>query len=387
MKLIKLAEKLVGFDTVSQKSSTREIADFISNYCESAGFIVEQYPYQNNKEGLEKINVIVRKGGKESKLCLSGHMDTVPFHPDNWNTNPLKLTKIGDKYYGIGITDMKLFLAIAMKAGEAISEHELKYPFSLCFTSDEEVGCLGARKLIRQNVHIADFIVIGEPTEMIPLNLHKGYMFLRIKLKGKTGHASDPKKGANVVELALIPVLQKLFEFKNNLIEIIDSRFYPPYPTVNIGVVTTDNQESGKKSAKNLIADFCKIELEIRPLPGQNSDELYRVLKQIITKEISTIKDIDAQIEFGRAPTLPMETNKKSKIAIAINDVSGKEMQSVCFNTEGGVFNEQGAQTIIWGPGSIKQAHKPKEFVNIQYFQSEIIDKYTRLIKKICCRR
>ncbi len=385
MELIKLAEKLVGFDTVSQKSSTRKIADFISNYCEKAGFIVEQYPYQNNKEGLGKVNVVVRKGGEESKLSLSGHMDTVPFNPSDWNTNPLELTEMGDKYYGMGITDMKLFLAIAIKAGEAISEHELKYPFSLCFTSDEEVGCLGARKLIRQNVHIADLIVIGEPTEMIPLNLHKGYMFLRIKLKGKTGHASDPKKGASVVDLALIPVLQKLFEFKNNLAEITDKRFYPPYPTLNIGVVTTDNQESGKKSAKNLIADFCKIELEIRPLPGQDSGELYRVLKQIIIQEISAIKDSDVQIEFGRAPTPPMETNEKSEIAIAVNNVSGEKMQSVCFNTEGGVFNEQGAQTIIWGPGSIHQAHKPREFVDIQYFQPEITYKYIRLIRSICC--
>jgi len=315
MKLVKLAEKLVSFNTVSQKSSTREIADFVSNYCENAGFIVEQYPYQNNKEGLEKVNVIVRKGGKKSKLCLSGHMDTVPFNPNDWNTNPLKLTKMGDKYYGMGITDMKLFLAIAMKAGEEVSEHELKYPFSLCFTSDEEVGCLGARKLTRKNVQIADLIIIGEPTEMTPLNLHKGYIFLRIKLKGKTGHASDPKKGASVVELALIQVLQKLFEFKNILSEIIDKRFYPPYPTMNIGVVTTDNQESGKKSAKNLIADFCKIELEIRPLPGQDSKELHHILKQIITKEISTIKNIDVQIEFGRAPTPPpWKQMKKAKL-------------------------------------------------------------------------
>jgi len=387
MKLVKLAEKLVSFNTVSQKSSTREIADFVSNYCENAGFIVEQYPYKNNKEGLEKVNVIVRKGGKKSKLCLSGHMDTVPFNPNDWNTNPLKLTKMGDKYYGMGITDMKLFLAIAMKAGEEVSEHELKYPFSLCFTSDEEVGCLGARKLTRKNVQIADLIIIGEPTEMTPLNLHEGYIFLRIKLKGKTGHASDPKKGASVVELALIQVLQKLFEFKNILSEIIDKRFYPPYPTMNIGVVTTDNQESGKKSAKNLIADFCKIELEIRPLPGQDSKELHHILKQIITKEISTIKNIDVQIEFGRAPTPPMETDEKSEIAIAINGVSGKEMQSVCFNTEGGVFNEHGAQTIIWGPGSIQQAHKPREFVDIKYFQPKIINQYIRLIKSICCRR
>ena len=228
MKLIEIAEKLVSFNTVSQRSSTREIADFISNYCESKGFKIEQYPYRNNNDGLEKVNVVARKGGQKSKLAFSGHMDTVPFNGTDWNTDPLKLTLINKKYFGMGIADMKLFIAIAMKAGEAIEESELKYPFALCFTSDEEVGCLGARQLIRQDkIHVADSIIIGEPTEMTPLNLHKGYMFIRIKLRGITGHASDPRNGKSVVHLVLVPVLQKLRSEERRVGKECRSRWSP----------------------------------------------------------------------------------------------------------------------------------------------------------------
>lgn len=111
MKLLEIAERLVGFHTVSQGSSTRQIADFISEYCEGAGFEIEQYPYENG--GLEKVNVVARKGGCNSELCFSGHMDTVPFSVSDWSTDPLKLTLLNDKYYGTGIADMKLFLAIS----------------------------------------------------------------------------------------------------------------------------------------------------------------------------------------------------------------------------------------------------------------------------------
>ncbi len=96
MKLLEIAEKLVGFNTVSQQSSTQKIADFISNYCEKSGFKIEQYPYELPNEKLKKINIVARKGGAESKLALSGHMDTVPFNEAEWSTDPLKLALINN---------------------------------------------------------------------------------------------------------------------------------------------------------------------------------------------------------------------------------------------------------------------------------------------------
>lgn len=275
-----------------------------------------------------------------------------------------------------------IFLAIAMKTGEKINKNKLKKPFSLCFTSDEEVGCLGARKLMRKGVYLGKYVVIGEPTEMMPLNLHKGYMFIRIILRGKTGHASVPGNGKSVIHSALSLVLREIEKFSLVLSKIIDNRFSPDCPTINIGVVTTDNEN--KKSSKNLIADFCKIELEIRPIPGQEPEEIFFVFNKIISDTISGIDGISVKVEFARAPTPPMETDFGLKISDEIVKITGNNLQSVCFNTEGGVFNRFGASSIICGPGSINQAHKAREFVDAKYFKDNIVDQYVQLIKNIC---
>lgn len=191
MKLMEIAEKLVSFNTVSQESSTKPIADFISEQLERGGFLIKRYSYFN--EELEKVNIIAIKGShdiSESKLAFAGHMDTVKFARKKWRADPLKLIsakseRSGVIYTGLGIADMKLFLAISIKAGSEINKKELKRPFSLIFTSDEEVGCLGAKKLIQNNIKLPDFIVIGEPTKLVPINLHKGYMYIKIEIGEK----------------------------------------------------------------------------------------------------------------------------------------------------------------------------------------------------------
>lgn len=397
MKLIEIAEKLVGFNTVSQTLSTRRIADFISEYLEKTGFKVQQYPYVNESEKLEKVNIVATKGSNDifgGRLALAGHMDTVKFKEEKWNekTKPLNLTPIrgrsGPVYVGMGIADMKLFLAIAMKAGEDVSTRELKHPFSLIFTSDEEVGCLGARKLIRQNLKLPEFVVIGEPTEMIPVNLHKGYMFVLVEIgeeiedEREQKHSSDPEKGTNSIYAGLRPILDKLEVFQQKLKKITDSRFkpYPIYPTLNVGVVTT-----GSEAAKNIIPNYCKIELDIRPIPGQDSEEILDILKSFITDGLPELNGLSVKVRFARKFTPPMETPSESLIVHVIEELTGEKAGSVCFNTEGGVYNANGAQTVICGPGSIKQAHKPNEFVEMKYVQNNIVEMYSELIKKICC--
>ncbi len=200
------------------------------------------------------------------------------------------------------------------------------------------------------------------------------------------GHGSDQRTGRSVTHLALVPVLQTLFLFEEKLKKIIDKRFNPSYPTLNIGVVTTDREKEGEKSSKNKLAEFCKIDLEIRPIPGQSANELYFILERILTETIREIDGIEITVNRERMPTPAMITDSESEIAIAVKKISGQPMNSVCFNTEGGVFNKNGSKTIIWGPGSIKQAHKPKEYVDVRFLQQDIVDQYIRLIKKLCCR-
>ncbi|MCK5027826.1 MAG: acetylornithine deacetylase [Candidatus Pacebacteria bacterium] len=379
MNTIELVEKLIGFDTVSCRP-TKEIADFISEFLERSGFVIEQHRYE--QQGVKKVNVIARKGGDEPLVALSGHMDTVPFDTKKWNTDPLKLTKIGNKYFGRGVCDMKGFLAIAMKAGSEIDVSELKCPFTLVFTSDEEVGCVGAKKLIREKGKLANMVVIGEPTELEPFILHKGYMYVKVELKGKRGHSSRPNEGANVIELALPLVLSRIEEFKRHLGVIHDVRLNPPFPTLNIGVVTT-----GDNSAKNIIADYCCVELDIRPVPGQDVTELFHAFSTFITNGNGDINGIEVKVSYGRAPTPPMETPKDSLIVREVENMSGKIAAATSFNTEGGVFNSAGIHSVIYGPGSIQQAHKPNEFMHESYFSDDTVAKFTNLIRKLCGKK
>ncbi len=327
----------------------------------------------------EKVNVIARKGGDDIHLALAGHMDTVPFEPSEWRTDPLTLSKVDNKLYGRGACDMKGFIALAMIVGSRISASQLKKPIGLVFTSDEEVGCIGAKNLIRDKGKIANMYIIGEPTEFQPFILHKGYMYVIIELRGKGGHSSRPAEGINVIEQGLLPVLKKIDRFKEHLGEIRDIRLEPSYPTLNIGVVKTSNN-----SAKNIIADYCKIELDIRPVPGQDVKEVFSAFSRYVTDGEDKINDVDVKVVFGRAPTPPMETSKDTLIVQEVEKMCDHNAGSTSFNTEGGVFNASGSDSIICGLGSIKQAHKPNEFVHEKYISEAMVKKYIATVLKIC---
>ncbi|MDA3815493.1 MAG: acetylornithine deacetylase [Patescibacteria group bacterium] len=378
MDIIEITRKLVSFNTISVKQ-TIDIANFISEYLEGNNFRVEQHHY--DQKGVQHVNVVAIKGpnNRIPLLGLSGHMDTVPFDSMKWKTDPLKLTKIGDKYLGRGICDMKGFLAIAMKAGSEIENRNLKNSFALIFTSNEEVGCVGAKRLMYDKGKFVDSVIIGEPTELQPFILHKGYMHIKIELKGEKGHSSLPYEGKNVIEKALPHILNRILEFRKNLEMIKDSRFSPNHPTLNIGVVST-----GNNSAKNIIADYCLIELDIRPIPGQNVKELFYAFSRFITNGENALNGIKIKTSYGKAPTPPMETSKDSSIVKIIENKTGETASSTSFNTEGGVFNSVGINSVVYGPGSIQQAHKPDEFMHEKYLSAKVIENYKHLIRTMC---
>lgn len=368
-------QRLIAMNTVSSES-TVEIASYVSDYLSDCSFAIEHHKYE--LRGVPKVNVIARKGGDDLRLALAGHMDTVPFNPAEWRSDPLELTKVSDKWFGRGTCDMKGFLALAMVAGSRISEDELNHPFGLVFTSDEEVGCIGAKKLVNDKGKVSDMFIIGEPTEFEPFTLHKGYMYLIIELRGKNGHSSRPKEGISIVD-ALGPILAKIESFKRHLGEIEDIRLHPPCPTLNVGVIST-----GKNSAKNVIADFCRLELDIRPVPGQDVEEIFQAFKLFITDGESHINGVEVRVMYGRMPTPPMETPSDALIVLEAEKMSGHPACSTAFNTEGGIFNSSGADSVICGLGSIQQAHRPNEFVHESYLTDEMVEKYVSTIRNIC---
>lgn len=381
--LAKLVSQLVSFNTVSDISNIA-MADFLCEFLEGTGFKISSYPYQD-RQGVDKVNVIGRLGGEESYLTLSGHMDTVPFE-GRWraNSKPLVATKIGDRLYGRGVADMKLFIATALMVAKTISASSLRKPFSLCFTADEEVGCVGAKRLTREaKADVGRYVVLGEPTEMIPVRAHKGYLYFSVRLTGKTGHSSNPKNGISIVP-ALYEVGRKL--------EVVESRlrrekaidFDPNYATLNQGVISTHVRDANGKlkiSSKNTIPGEGIIEAEIRTLPGQSTETIFQIIRAYLGESKDQVEILTKQ---ERSSSPAMETVKDSLLVREIEEITGQSSQVVNYNTEGGVYTKAGSQCIIWGPGSIKQAHSDNEFVELKYLNGEVVDKYLMLVKNLC---
>jgi len=439
MELLELAAKLVSFDTVSSKT-TVPMAQFIAEYLQALGFEIEWYPYQ--LKGVGKVNLIARKGGQNSHLVLAGHMDTVP--AGKWETDPLKLTKTKNGFHGLGIADMKFFLAVAMKAGEAVLERDLARPFALCFTSDEEVGCLGAKKLAeklkKQGRIIGRHVVIGEPTKFRPILAYKGYIYLEVEVearkeshqgrnaKDNSSHSSDPRTTTNVVEKTLPAVIEEMQKFKARLEDVHDDRFDPDYPTMNIGGVIVNGrrivkkeqaaqekkqqkkeQDSGDESeqsnsekeereedrereqaAKNTIPRGYSIEGDIRPVPDQDLSDLIHILRYNIKERISQIKatglgeKLHVEVKWKRAPTKPVVLTRNSPMVALIEEISGQDPGTIPFNTEREVFGKTGSEAIVWGPTDIGQAHADNEYVVAELFREETVEQYVRLIRAMC---
>jgi acetylornithine deacetylase len=396
-----IAARLVGFRTVSNEHSTREISQWIANYLEQFGFMVELSPYR------EKFNLLATIGGKTEvpRLAFAGHMDTVPCK--EWDGDPFELKLKDGNWYGRGIADMKGFLAIAIKAAEKISSQQLAHPFSLCFTSDEEVGCLGAKDFFSKrkgmvDKRVAEYVVIGEPTSNYPIYLHKGYIWLNVSASvvNSTGkdnpvHSSSPETATNIVEVALPIVISELSNIKRRLETVREVRFECTpcsYPSMNIGGdinIGRYKHEDGK--GKNIIPLGFSVSCEIRHLPGQDARVLSDVIQRVLQGAASDIRcrsvlneRVEIKVDFVRGPTEPMETPLDSLVVKAATEISSLEPRAVCFNTEGGIFNLSGSQSVIWGPSDIAQAHAKNESVPKDVLTDGTVERYVRMINEFC---
>jgi len=390
LSLEELTRRLIGINSVSNEVSNREIVDFLSEYLEKQKFKIFQHKYLSHlKDGteVEKINLLAAKGTEADNLAMcplafSGHTDTVPFDKDDWKHDPLSFNLVGKKYFGRGSCDMKTAIAMYIKASENISLMQLKKPLGMIFSADEEIGCQGIRMLKKDCPHIFNIsnVVIGEPTSFIPINMHKGYMYISIELRGERGgHSRNPDEGYNVIEKALPNILECLGRIKKILKNIRNEQFLPPYPTMNIGVLNT-----AKDAAKNKIANYLRLDLDIRPLPNQDSVELFDILRVTCKRAVSSIKGITAEVKLAKRPTIPKVSSIDSKLVLVACKLSNHPAEGVCFNTEAPIFEK--SNCVIWGPGSIDQAHQPDEYIDAEWIQNPVyINMYESVIKEFCC--
>ena len=357
--------KLVGFDTTSRNSNLRLI-DFVEDYL--AGFdIASRRVFSDEKD---KANLFATIGPADAAggVVLSGHTDVVPVDGQDWHTDPFDLAEADGRLWGRGTCDMKGFIAVALVLVPEFRALDLKRPIHLAFSYDEEVGCLGAPRLIEAmtaSLPPCHAVIVGEPTDMKAVGAHRGIAAYETVITGRPAHSSQPQEGANAIEAAarLIGYLTaRQAEMRDNP-SPIEAEFSPPFATVNVGMI-----EGG--TATNIIAERCGFRWGVRSATGGAGEELRAGLGAFAADEIlpamrAVAPEADVQTSFV-VGTPPLVMDDGSAAAELVRMLTGQnELGSVAFAAEAGQFAEAGIPAVIMGPGSILQAHKADEFVEL----------------------
>lgn len=382
--IVKRVSELVAADSVSSPdpswdSSNRRVISHITNYAEQDGWSVDIQTLEETADG--KANLIATLGevasdaSEPAGLVLSGHTDTVPFDAGGWDSDPLRLTERDGRLYGLGSTDMKGFFAIALEAASAFDPKDFKAPLYLLATADEESTMRGARSLRRDHLPLARAAVVGEPTDLRPMRMHKGIMMQGVKLRGQSGHSSDPSLGNNVID-ALPTLLSVLSNYRDELATKFRCELMAvPVPTINFGCVHGGD-------SPNRICGELDFSFDVRMLPGLEYQDVERDLNARLV-EIAAQHDIDIEMRRLVEPVPAFEQAADSELVVACEQASGHASDAVNFATEAPFLKSLGLETIVMGPGSIDVAHQPNEYMPMDQIQPAI-GTLRELIRRYC---
>ena len=364
-KSIKILTDLISFKTISGKDNG-PLIDYCDDILKKNGVSTFRV-FDGNKERVNLFGTInaKKKNGKKP-IIFSGHTDVVPVSK-GWSTDPFVATVKGNKLFGRGSCDMKGFIACVLAYVPTLSTTNLDRDIHFSFTFDEETACIGAPLLIKElkKKNIIDGIcIIGEPTKMKIIDAHKGMNEYTIHFEGLAGHSSQPHKGVNAIEFAT-RYINKLLDLRKELIKRApkDCIFDPPYSTLSVGGIFGG-------IAHNVIADKCKVEWETRPVVKEDGifvtqqidrfvkEELLPQMKKVFPNSNIRKEVIGEVIGFNRI--------KESEACEFVSSITGDNSREVVsFGTEAGLFQEIGISTVVCGPGSIEQAHKIDEFIEL----------------------
>ncbi|WP_416769053.1 acetylornithine deacetylase [Pseudomonas sp. RHF3.3-3] len=363
-----LLARLVAFDTTSRESNLALIG-FVRDYLAELGVPCELI---HNPEG-NKANLFATIGPADVPgIVLSGHTDVVPVDGQAWTCPPFELTEQGGNLYGRGTADMKGYIACVLALVPALVDSALRLPVHIALSYDEEVGCLGVRSLIevlRGRAVKPLLCVIGEPTQLKPVLGHKGKLAMRCDVQGAACHSAYAPQGVNAIEYAarLIVELGRLGEALKSPGQH-DGRFDPPFSTVQTGVI-----QGGK--ALNIVPEDCRFDFEVRALPQMDPWQVAEQLQRYASDTLlPAMRAVSAQsdIRFTELSSYPgLATSVESQAAGWVAQFCGsREFGTVAFGTEGGLFDQAGIPTVVCGPGSMDQGHKPDEFVSLAQLQA-----------------
>ncbi len=374
---IKMIEQLIACPSVSSfnpewDQSNQGVIQLLADWLEPLGFRIE---ISQLSDSPDKFNLIATAGDGDGGLVLSGHTDTVPVDRGRWRQDPFQLTRRDGRLYGLGTSDMKSFFALAIEAVRNLDLSNLKQPLTILATADEESSMSGAKALVAENRKLGKHAIIGEPTGLKPIRMHKGISMETIRLLGRSGHSSDPDLGVNALE-GMHQVMGELLKWRDELQrKHRNPMFKVEVPTLNLGRI------HGGDSPNRICAE-CELHFDLRPLPGM---DLGALRAEISSRLHHILQDSELRIEmqssFDGIPA--METPADAAIIQAAEELTGERSISVSFGTEGPYFRELGMETVILGPGDIDQAHQPDEYLSEDRIEP-MIEILQGMIKRFC---
>ena len=357
-----LLERLIGFDTTSTRSNL-ELIDFVRNLLDDHGIDSQLVP----SEDQTRANLYATIGPDDiGGVMLSGHTDVVPTTGQDWQSDPYRMQR-GDEYLtGRGACDMKGFIACVLATLPALRATELKLPVHLAFSYDEEIGCVGARRLVEsmQGFAVRPRIgLIGEPTDMAMVLGHKGKLSFRVTVTGLSCHSAYISQGVNAVEYAaeLIAYIRGMNRRVRE--QLLDDSYSVPHSTFHVGNITGG-------TALNIVPRQCSFEFEIRNLPQQDLQALAHDIRHyasdVLLPQMREGFD-EADIRFDELSYYPgLRTDPAATVIEYTRTINPIDRigDNVSFGTEAGLFTDLGIDCLVCGPGSIEQAHKPDEYVS-----------------------
>ncbi len=361
-----LIAALVGFDTTSRESNLALIG-WVQAYLQQHGIAaLLTFDDERRKANIFASLPAADGNGVTGGLVLSGHTDVVPVDGQRWDTPPFEATRRGDRLFGRGVADMKSFIATVLAFVPEWSRRRLARPIHLAFSYDEEVGCIGVRRLIAdiaaRGIRPAG-AVIGEPTGMELVIGHKGRRTFRCRVRGHEAHSSLTPHGVNAVQIACEIVtyltgMARAFREQGRF----DGAYDVPFTTIHTGVI-----HGG--TAVNIVPRDCWFDFEIRHLPFDDPLELIAEVRSYAKRFLPEMHAVAPHtgVVFEELSAMPgMEAPEDSAIVALGKDCSGSHAcGKVSFGTEAALFHGSDIPTVICGPGHIAQAHQPNEWVSV----------------------
>lgn len=356
-----LLSRLVSYDTTSRNSNL-ELMGFVRDYLDAHGV-----PYRVSTDATgQKANIHAIIGPREAGgVALSGHVDTVPVDGQAWTADPFTLRRADGRLYARGSADMKGFVSACLAAVPEFASKKLARPLHLFISYDEEVGCQGAQRLIEDldaSGLKPSLCVVGEPSGMQPILAHKGKLNLRVRVRGLTGHSSEPGKGVNAIQAAGEAIAYIASEARRLAAEgPFQDGFDPPHTTIHVGTI-----QGG--TILNIIPERCELIMEWRTIPGDDAPRHVERLQTFVATHIEPAMHAvnrNTGFDFDVLTTMPgLSLDPDHPLTAIVKQLTGSNSTGrVSYGTEGGYYQNSGIPTIICGPGHIAQAHQPDEWI------------------------